>query len=243
MKVSVIIPGAGSGSRFGDKQNKIFAKISGQAMFLQTLEAFTCRDDVCQTIFVCSPSDTSYVKEQFGSHLGFMGISLIEGGPTRSQSVRNALAEVSDEADLICVHDAARPCISQVWIDAVFRTAEKDGSALLAVPIHGTIKRAGDKNVIAETLPRKQFQDLWEAQTPQVFRRDILTAAYETGNDATDDAALVEATGKPVTIVPGDLRNIKITTPADLKFASAVLRTLPKPRESRAFHPFREDFS
>lgn len=240
-KVSVIVPGAGAGSRFGEKHNKVFAKLAGKAMFMRTLEAFSTRDDVCQTIFVASPADMPEIKEQFGGHLGFLGITLIEGGQTRSQSVRNALAKVCDEAELICVHDAARPCIAQVWIDAVFAEAEKSGAALLAVPIHGTIKRAGDGNSVAQTLPRKQFEGLWEAQTPQVFQRDILIAAYETGNEATDDAALVEALGLPVKLIPGDLRNIKITTRKDLDFAAAVLKTLPKPMESRLAHPFRED--
>ncbi len=240
-KVSVIIPGAGSGIRFGDKQNKVFAKIAGKAMFLRTLEAFATRDDVCQTIFVASPADMEEIKENFGGHLGFMGISLVEGGLTRSQSVRNALAEVSEEAELICVHDAARPYVAQTWIDSVFAEAEKSGAALLAVPIHGTIKRADDKQSVAETLPRENFQGLWEAQTPQVFRRDILMRAYETGQDATDDAALVEALGQQVKLVPGDLRNVKVTTRKDLDFASAVLNTLPKPHESRLAHPFRED--
>jgi len=240
-KVAVIVVGAGSGSRFGQGRNKIFAKVAGQAMFLRTLSAFGSRDDVCQSIFVCSQADRPEIQDQFAGHLGLMGISLVTGGQTRSQSVRNALAEVSDQAQLICVHDAARPCIAQAWIDAVFHAAAKTGAAMLALPIHGTVKRVDENNLITQTLPRDQFAGLWEAQTPQVFQRDILLAAYEADADATDDAALVEATGQAVKIVPGDGRNIKVTTPADLKFVNEVFKTLPKPAANRLAHPFRED--
>ncbi len=239
-KVAVIVPGAGSGKRFGGGQNKIFAKIHDQPMFIHTLEVFTALEDVVQTIFVCSAKDAPDVKERFGGHLGFMGVTLIEGGATRSQSVRNALAKVADEAELIAVHDAARPCVSRVWVQAVFAEADKTGAALLALPLHGTLKRVSASGVVDETLPREKFDNLWEAQTPQVFRKDLLLQAYAAGRDATDDAALIEALGHPVSVVPGDPRNIKVTTPNDLTFARAVVQTLPRPRETRPFHPFQE---
>ncbi|HDY65791.1 MAG TPA: 2-C-methyl-D-erythritol 4-phosphate cytidylyltransferase [Phycisphaerae bacterium] len=239
-KVSVIVPGAGAGERFGGKENKIFAKIKGQPMFLRTLEAFSGRDDICQTLLVCSQSDLPEVKDRYGGHLGFMGVAVVEGGQTRTESVRNALAKVSDEADFVCVHDAARPCLAKPWVDAVFAEAAKTGAAILALPIHGTIKKVSDAAVIDETLPREQFNNIWEAQTPQVFAKSVLMRAYEAGKDATDDASLVEAIGHPVSIVPGDPRNIKVTTPQDLAFAAAVINTLPKPKEKRPFHPFQE---
>ncbi len=239
-KVAVIVPAAGSGERFGGGQNKIFAKIGTQPMFLRTLEAFSSRADVCKIILVCSAADMGDMKERYGGNLGFMGVCLVEGGQTRSQSVRNALAEVPDDAELIAVHDAARPCIAQPWIDAVFAEAAKTSAAMLAVPIHGTIKRVAESGVIDATLPREEFNNLYEAQTPQVFSREILQKAYDSDADATDDAGLVEAIGHPVSVVPGDPRNIKVTTPADLAFATAVIKTLPKPKEKRPFHPFQE---
>ena len=97
------------------------------------------------------------VKGRFGGHLGFMGAQIVAGGESRSQSVRNALAAVADEAELVAVHDAARPCVAQPWLDAVFAQAGKTGAAILAVPIHGTIKRVGEGEVIRETLPREQL--------------------------------------------------------------------------------------
>ncbi|MCK5113474.1 MAG: 2-C-methyl-D-erythritol 4-phosphate cytidylyltransferase [Phycisphaerae bacterium] len=239
-KVAVIVPAAGSGQRFGAGRNKIFENVGGAAMFLKTLEAFTNRSDVCQTLLVVSSDDKDEVVERFGGHLGFLGVSIVNGGATRTQSVRNALERVCDEAELVCVHDAARPCVAQVWIDAVFDAAAKTGAALLALPIHGTIKRATDDSTVSETLQRDEYGNLWEAQTPQVFARDILVAAYAANTDATDDAALVENTGKPVTLVPGDARNIKITTTRDLAFANAVIKTLPKPTQLGQLHPFAD---
>lgn len=227
--VAVIIPAAGSGKRFGGQHNKIFEKVGGAPMFLKTLEAFTTRNDVCQTLLVIAPADMDEVTKRFGGHLKFLGVELVAGGATRSESVRNALEKLSHAAELVCVHDAARPCVAQGLIDAVFDQAAKSGAAILALPIHGTIKRAGENNIVSETLSRHEYGNLWEVQTPQVFARDILTAACEAGENATDDAGLVEKLGANVTLVPGDARNRKITTQHDLDFANTVIKTFPKP--------------
>ncbi|MBI5723268.1 MAG: 2-C-methyl-D-erythritol 4-phosphate cytidylyltransferase [Planctomycetes bacterium] len=234
-KISVIIPAAGAGKRFGGKTNKIFERIDGQPVFIRTIELFSSRDDVCQIQLVVSAQDMADMKDRFGGHLGLLNTKLVEGGQTRSQSVRNALAGLADQADLVAVHDAVRPCVSQLWLDAVFARAEQTGAAILACPIHGTIKKIADGGLIAETRPREQ---LWEAQTPQVFRKEIIVKAYQSGADATDDAHLVEMLGVPVAVVAGDGRNIKITTRADLAFANSVIKTLPKPKLNRAAHPF-----
>jgi 2-C-methyl-D-erythritol 4-phosphate cytidylyltransferase len=236
-QVSVIVPAAGSSQRFGDKESKIYQRIGGQPVFIRTLEAFTSRQDVCQVLLVVSAADIDQVKERFGANLGFMGVSLVEGGPTRSASVRNALARVSDQAELVCMHDAVRPCIAQEWVDAVFAEAAKTGAAILAYPVHGTLKAIAIDGIVERTLPRTV---VWEAQTPQVFRKDILIQAYAAGTEATDDAALVEAAGHPVRIVMGDPRNIKITTLKDLAVAAAVIQTLPKPKPASPSHPFQE---
>ncbi len=239
VKVSVIVPGAGAGRRFGGRGNKIFQRLKGQPVFIRTLEAFTLRDDVCQTQLVVSTEDMDEIKERFGGNLGFMNVAVTVGGATRADSVRNALSNVSDEAELICVHDAVRPCIAAPWIDAVFEKAEKTGAAILAYPLHGTLKNVGEGDVICETLSRA---GLWEAQTPQVFRKDLLIKAYEGDLfGATDDARLVEAIGHPVSVVMGDPRNIKITTAGDLAMAESVIKSLPKPKPKGGFdHPFAE---
>jgi len=236
-KVSVIVVGAGAGRRFGGTESKIFQRIGGAPVFLRALEPFASRQDVCQILLVISAADIERVKERFGANLGFMGVVLVEGGATRTASVRNALAHVIPQADLVAVHDAVRPCLAQEWIDAVFAQADKTGAALLAYPVHGTLKTATPEGLVERTLPRAT---VWEAQTPQVFRKDLLLRAYAGNTEATDDAALVEAVGHPVSIVIGDPRNIKITTPRDLAVAAAVIGTLPKPKPSRLTHPFDE---
>ncbi|MHC4294480.1 MAG: 2-C-methyl-D-erythritol 4-phosphate cytidylyltransferase [Planctomycetota bacterium] len=235
---AVIVPAAGAGERFGGKQNKIFEKIKTQPVFLRTLEAFTSRDDVCQVLLAVAGEQMDEMKSRYGGHLGFMGVAIVEGGPTRPQSVRNALNSVADEAEFVAVHDAVRPCISPLWIDAVFAEAEKTGAAILAYPVHGTLKKVSEKNTIEQTAPRS---GLWEAQTPQVFRKDILVAAYAGDiENITDDAQLVEAAGHSVSVVMGDPRNVKITTKADLALVRAVISTLPKPKRKGPDHPFAE---
>ena len=117
----------------------------------------------------------------------------------------------------VAVHDAARPCIANEWITSVFEAAEKSGAAILAIPVSSTLKRVAN-NTISETVSR---EGLWEAQTPQVFRRKLLMEAYAKrgGFVATDDAQLVERIGQPVTVVPGSPINLKINTREDLRLA------------------------
>ena len=238
-KFAVIVPAAGAGKRFGTQGNKIFQRLGEQPVFVRSLELFTSRDDVCHVQLVVSPADMEEVKSRFGPHLSFMSVHLTPGGDTRPQSVKNALARVPAQAEYVCVHDAVRPCVSPLWVDAVFAEAVKSGAAILAYPVHGTLKKVSGAGVIDETVPRA---DLWEAQTPQVFRKDLLLAAYAGDlSGATDDAQLVEAAGHPVRVVMGDPRNVKITTPGDLALAAAVITSLPKPKPKRPpMGPFEE---
>lgn len=227
-KVAVIVAGAGKSERFGSKESKVFARLDGRPVFLRTLEKFVNREDVCKTIFVVSPDDLQETKDKFGPNLGFMGVTLVAGGAERVESVEAGLAVVPDDADLVAVHDAARPCITEEMIDTVFAEAAKCGAALLGTPLVGTIKRATTERVIEETVPRT---DLYEAQTPQVFRKDILTRAFaekpEDTSAITDDAALVENIGVPVTIVQSDATNLKITTKSDIMLANAIIKSRP----------------
>ena len=226
----VIIPAAGKAERFGGPQKKTFAKLDGRAIFLRSLEPFLQRDDVCQTILAVAPEDMEQVKSSYAANLGFMGVKLVEGGERRCDTVAAALKIVPEEADFIAVHDAARPCVRTDSIDAVFAEAQKTGAAILAVPFTGTIKRASDARVIEETVPR---DGLYEAQTPQVFRKAILMDAYASLVDAdlqeiTDDARIVERFGHPVSIVISDPTNLKITTKSDITLANAILKSRPK---------------
>jgi len=237
MKVSVIIPAAGAGKRFGGRGKKIFQRLKDRPVFVRSVELFVNRDDVCQVQLVVADDDMETMKTRHAASIGFMGVQLTAGGADRTDSVRNGLAKVSADAEYVCVHDAVRPCVSSLWIDAVFAAAEKTGAAILAYPVHGTLKKVDGAGRITATADR---EGLWEAQTPQVFGKDILQAAYAAAaGPATDDAALVEATGQPVAVVPGDPRNVKITTASDLALAAAVVGSLPKPKTA-ASGPFDE---
>jgi 2-C-methyl-D-erythritol 4-phosphate cytidylyltransferase len=240
-KTAVIIVAAGKGERFnGGKENKAFAKLDGRAMFLRSVEQFANRDDVCQTILVISPQDEDFIKERFGANLGFMGVQRVLGGKRRCDSVANGLAAVREDADLVAIHDAARPCFANEWVSTVFAAAEKSGAAILAIPVAGTLKRVAADHTITETVAR---EGLWEAQTPQVFRRTLILEAYAKrgGFQATDDAQLVERIGHAVTIVTGSPVNIKITTREDLRLAEKALDALPKPKFQGPAHPFKDD--
>jgi 2-C-methyl-D-erythritol 4-phosphate cytidylyltransferase len=227
-KVSVILPAAGAGRRFGAGRSKIYQQLAGQAVFLRSLELFAGRPDVVQLQLVVAADEREEMARRFGPALRRLGAELAEGGPTRPQSVRNALGRVCGDAELLCVHDAVRPCVAQEWIDRVFAAAAETGAAILACPVRGTLKSVGDDAVVTETVPRA---GLWEAQTPQVFARDLLRRAYQRPLEGvTDDAQLVEALGHPVHVVLGDPRNLKITTPGDLALAEAILQTLPADR-------------
>ncbi|MCG3128996.1 MAG: 2-C-methyl-D-erythritol 4-phosphate cytidylyltransferase [Phycisphaerae bacterium] len=240
-KVAVIIPAAGAGKRFGGDVKKPFAQLDGRPIFIRSIELFISRPDVCQVILAVAPDDYDVVREKYAANLMFMNIKLVRGGEERYASVQAALQAVVDEAELICVHDAVRPCVLDSWIDAVFAEAGKSGAAILASRLTGTIKRASDAGVIDQTVPRA---GLWEAQTPQVFRRKILCEAYaalKPGSAPTDDAQVVELSGHPVAVVEADRRNLKITSPADMAVAGAVLKTMSRPARGPAPRgPFEE---
>jgi 2-C-methyl-D-erythritol 4-phosphate cytidylyltransferase len=241
-KFAVVLPAAGGSSRFKDKEKKPFTNLDGRAVWLRCAEMFVTRDDVVQTLIVVSPSDQEMFRRRYTPNMAFMNIQIANGGAERFESVANALAMLKPEAEYVAVHDAVRPCVTEEQITEVFAAAERTGAALLATPVNDTVKRADAKGKVQETVPR---QGLWLAQTPQVFRRDLLLAAYadrgKLGQAITDDAQLVEAAGHPVHVVEGSSTNVKITTKADLHLAEAVLKSRPKPKVAGPIHPFAEE--
>lgn len=240
-KFAVILPAAGRSSRFQDKNyKKPFAPLDGRAVWIHAAERFLNRSDVAQVIVVIAPEDREQFKFKFASNVAILGIDVVEGGAERADSVQNALARVKPGPEFICVHDAARPCMTDAWIDKVFQAAERTGAAIFAIPVVGTLKRVGANSQIEETVSRT---GLWEAQTPQVFRRELLLEAYAQrgGFQATDEAQLVERLGKPVTVVPGSALNLKITSREDLRLAEQALKALPKPKGLGPLHPFADD--
>jgi len=240
-KFAVVLPAAGRSSRFKDEYyKKPYAPLAGKAVWLHSAERFLQRNDVAQVLVVVAAEDRENFNFKFGSNVAILGIDVVQGGAERSDSVAAALARVKPDADFVCVHDAARPCLADAWIDNVFQAAEKCGAAILAIPVTGTLKRVRNNREIEETVPR---DGLWEAQTPQVFRRDLLLEAHarRDGFAATDDAQLVERIGHLVAVVPGSPINIKITTKEDLRLAEHALKALPKPKLFGAAHPFADD--
>jgi 2-C-methyl-D-erythritol 4-phosphate cytidylyltransferase len=240
-RFAVILPAAGKSARFKDKNyKKPFAILDGRAVWLHSAERFLNRDDVVQTIVVIAPGDREYFNFKFSSNVAIMGITVVDGGAERADSVEKALAHVKPEADFVCVHDAARPCLANEWVDKIFQAAQKSGAAIFALPVAGTLKRVGADKTIAETVSRA---DLWEAQTPQVFRRELLLDAYakRQGFQATDDAQLVERLGHRVTVVRGSPINLKIATKEDFRLAEQALKALPKPKLGGPIHPFADD--
>lgn len=241
-KYSVILPAAGKSSRFKDREKKPFVNLDGRAVWLRTAELFITRSDVCQCLVVVAPEDEELFRRRYTANIAFMNVKIVLGGKERFDSVANALERLAAEADFVAVHDAVRPCLQPEQIDAVFAAAAATGAAVLAVPVTDTLKRADAKGRIEATLPRDR---LWLAQTPQVFRKDWLLAAYANRHHLkepiTDDAQLVEAAGHPVQIVEGDPSNLKITTKADLQLAEAILKSRPKPKGQGPVHPFADE--
>lgn len=227
--VAVLIPAAGQGTRFKGKVRKQFADIDNRAVFIRTLEMFADRDDVKKIVIAIPQDDQEIFEIKWSAKLAFLGVKVILGGNERYDTINRLLNEVQDDAiDLIALHDAVRPCVTKKQIDAVFKAAGETGAAILACPLSGTIKQIDPDNNIAKTIDRSE---LWEAQTPQVFKPEIIRNAYKNldslSEAITDDAQLVEATGTKVKIVKSDSGNIKITQPSDLTIAAAILKSRP----------------
>jgi 2-C-methyl-D-erythritol 4-phosphate cytidylyltransferase len=238
---AVILPAAGQSSRFHDKNyKKPFAPLANKPVWLHSAEKFVARGDVKQLIVVISPEDREDFQFKFGANVAILGIDVVDGGNERAESVSKALARVKSDIDFVCIHDAARPCLADEWISKIFEAGEKTGAAIFGIPITSTLKRVRGNHTIEETVSR---EGLWEAQTPQVFARQVLLDAYARRGDfvATDDAQLVERIGHEVTVVLGSPINLKIATREDLRLAEQALKALPKPKLSGPGHPFAGD--
>jgi len=238
---AVILPAAGSSSRFGDpRRKKPFIDLKGRPVWVRSLELFVSRDDVKQVLIVLPPDEIDWFKEKFRANLAFMNVEIVAGGRERADSVQNALARVRNDIDFVAVHDAARPMIVKKWIEDVFSAAVRDGAAIPAVPISSTVKRADKERKIVETVPR---ENLWAAQTPQVARRDWLLDAFAKRGSlsATDEAQLLENAGRPVTLVECSPMNLKITTQEDFRMAEALVDALPREKTLGQLHPFADE--
>lgn len=240
-RFAVILAAAGKSSRFNDPlHKKPFAQLDQKAVWLHSAERFLNHPETGRLLIVVAPEDREDFLSRFGANVMVLDIDVVTGGELRHQSVLRGLEKAPADCDHVAVHDAARPCFNDELVAECYAAAIKHGAAIPALPVDSTVKKSTDGKRVAETVSRDQ---LWLAQTPQCFRRDLLEQAYaRLGNrQPTDEAQAVEWAGHPVAIVNGLPQNIKITTKRDLRFASACLKSLPAPKLDARPHPFQDD--
>jgi 2-C-methyl-D-erythritol 4-phosphate cytidylyltransferase len=219
MKAVAIITAAGQGQRMG--QHKQFLKIAGKPMLWWTVRAFQAAEAISEIILVVNKDEIPKARK-----LRFSKISkVVAGGKERQVSVLNGLKATPPEAEIIAIHDGARPMISPKIINLAVAEAARCGAVIVGVPVIDTIKSVDQRRLtVSQTVDRGR---LWAAQTPQVFRREIIQRAFKRNNlrnKVTDDSMLVEKIGQAVKLVAGSYRNIKITTPDDLLSAASWLK-------------------
>ena len=223
MHVTAIIAAGGAGRRLGGDTPKQLLDIGGGTMLEHSTAAFTRHPRVSDVIVVLSEVTA------------IPGVRVVKGGARRQDSVANGFAVVPANADVVLIHDAARPFVTADLIDRTIDAAAAHGAAIVALQSRDTIKRVRKDGVITDTIPR---EEVYLAQTPQGFRHDVLAkaiAAGRSGVDATDEAMLAEHAGFTVHVVDGDPGNVKITTAEDLDAARARTRAAGKPaRTGRA---------
>lgn len=224
MKASAIIVAAGSGVRLGHPTPKAFVPLGGAPLLRYALAAIARVETIGEAI-VSLPSGMESAARAEIRHAGLdLPVKLTPGGAERQDSVRIALELTSALAEVVVVHDAARPFATPASFAAAIAAAARAGAAIAAIPLADTLKRVSEPNLIVETVPRA---NLWLAQTPQAFRRDLLVEAHRralaAGIVATDDADLVQRLGAAVEVVPGAPLNFKITTAEDLAIAAAIV--------------------
>jgi len=233
MKVFVIIPAAGLGTRMSavsaaKSKSKQFLELQGAPILVHTLRKFAGCSEVSEIVVALRKNETASFqkqieKEKFGRRLRF-----VEGGEHRQNSVANALASIkAADDDIVLVHDAVRPFVDQETIVNVIEAVKRYDAAIAGVPAIDTVKqvdRTADGAVVIATVPRERMV---LAQTPQGFRFGLLKKAFDEaiadGFMGTDEASLIERSGSPVHVVMGSPRNMKITTPADLALAEFFL--------------------
>ena len=218
MTLSAILAAAGRGDRLGGPKQLL--DVGGRPMAAWSLELFE-RTPAIDGIYIACDDDQRASFEGIAHTFSPTKVrAIVPGGATRQASVFAALSGVAPAPDYVLVHDGARPFLSRDVLERVVAAARRSGAAIAAVPVKDTIKIARPDNLVERTLERDR---LWAAQTPQIFKYELLVAAHAKaiadGNTGTDDASLVERLGAPVELVLGSYDNIKITTPEDLEAA------------------------
>lgn len=216
----------------GTATRKQYLTLGGLPLLVFSLNILQQIQSIREIILTVPENDRDYCWCDIVKPFGLEKVTqIVAGGQRRQDSVRNALFAISDPPDLVLIHDGVRPFIDDHIVENSISYAERTGAAVVAMPIHDTVKRVDAEHVIQETLNR---EELWHIQTPQTFRYDWLIDAHHRAQqeqwEVTDDAALIERMGYPVSVVEGSCFNIKITRPDDLIFGESILnRGKPNP--------------
>lgn len=221
----VVIAAAGSATRMGSKINKPYMLLKSRPVLAYSLDIFEEFNLVDDIVIVANPQEIDYCKREIVEKYGYRKVSqVVAGGKMRQDSVRVGLRQLGQDTDFIAVHDGARPFLTHELLEKLLKAAEQWGAAIPGVMPKDTLKFVDRDEFVRQTLDRSSVVAI---QTPQLFKFEELLAAYnqayEEGFIATDDAALFENYIGRVKIVPGDYRNIKITTPEDLKIAEVLV--------------------
>jgi len=234
---TVILPAAGQGKRFAasagrarsgsaePSATKVFAILAGRPVLAHTLAAFAAVENVVEVLVPVPADVVAWARDSFAGAAGAgRRLAFLAGGDERADSVARALEASEGKTELVVIHDAVRPLLRRSVIEEALRAALDYGAAVVGRPVDHTLKRVADGGVVAGTVSRER---LWLAQTPQVFRREVIAQAYSRRGrlvgKVTDDAQLVEAVGGQVVMVRGDVANVKITTAEDLRLCEALL--------------------
>ena len=221
--VAAVVVAAGRGRRLGRPEPKAFVSLGGRPMLAYSLAALRAVDGVGELVVVLPPGEERDLARRYQDLLSAYAVSAtVGGGEERWQSVAAGLASLREPSDLVLIQDAARPLLTAELAKAVIEKAAEVGAAIAAEPLADTLKEVTEDMLIGRTLDRGRY---WRAQTPQVFRRGLITEAFVHAGRLrpTDDAQLVEALGAPVAVVASSTPNLKVTTASDLLVVEQLL--------------------
>ena len=204
---------------------KGFPKIKEKEVVAHTIEAFYQNPNIDEIIVCIKKEEEEFFRENIIEKYQYKNIKIAYGGAERQDSINNGLKQINDDCSVVLIHDGARPFIDNSVIDKSIEAAKEKGAVVVGVPVRDTIKVVNNDTI--ENTPERST--LWQAQTPQTFRYDLIMRAYEEAYKSnyygTDDSMLVENIGKSVTMIMGSYENIKITTPEDIDYAEHILNT------------------
>ena len=230
-RVVAVVPAAGRGARMGGVTPKQYLTLGGLPLLVHSLRVLDSVESIADIIVVVPEADRQFCETELVRPFDIKKVSkVVAGGRRRQDSVRKGLAAVAGSPDFVVVHDGVRPFITKELVTRAVESGVRTGASVVAMAMPDTVKQVNAEGVVQKTLKR---EELWLAQTPQVFRFAWLTEAHhfaeEKNLDVTDDAALIENLGYPVTVVQGSSMNIKITKPDDLELGEAIITSRHTP--------------